>query len=581
MWAGSALAILLRYLLFVTGAPAYLEEHLALTSPITSYLRLKEGLFLLDGGTSPYAGGTCHHPPLLLLLAFPFRHAPALAHFTMIVAIDLATALLLRLLAVKYAAARAAAGKSWLEARIRLPCIGDQRGASSAEKPFTLEDVSTSALEDQVSPAFVGLSYLFNPFVIGSCLAQSLQNIHHLGICAAVCLAAHGRGGMAAAAAALTLYVCPFTPIVLLVPLAYLSFLQSRPRSRVNAGAGEEDQFTYTRSQNERLWDPRFVAYLIFFIVVVSLLFVCLLVASLVVMDGQAHFLQASFLSVLSLRDLTPNVGLFWYMFIEVFDRYRNMFLVAFHAHLLFYPIPLHLRLGRHLPVGPWLHCGAAVALITIFKPYPTASDFGLMLSVLLVHAEIIQASDKYFAFLLSGLLFGLSMFPTMTSVWLRRNAGNANFLYNMTLVTNFFSSILLSEWIKSCMKLRKRQRLEAFCRGITCDIVQQAVEQSSEKRQTQSESVAADNGARDSSERGGETKAAASTADDEGLRHRRGATAGGKVGSKVTILSTGRTGKVVLHDPDDPDLTYKVKFDDGALPAVDWFAAGSVEQIW
>mmetsp|Transcript_157568 Transcript_157568/g.278044 ORF Transcript_157568/g.278044 Transcript_157568/m.278044 type:complete len:517 (-) Transcript_157568:37-1587(-) len=515
MWAGSALAILLRYLLFVTGAPAYLEEHLALTSPITSYLRLKEGLFLLDGGTSPYAGGSCHHPPLLLLLAFPLRHAPALLHFTVIVAVDVATALLLRLLAVKYAAARSAAGKSWLEARMRLPCIGDQKGTSSTQKPFTIEDVSTSALEDQVSPAFVGLSYLFNPFVIGSCLAQSLQNIHHFGICGAVCLAAYGRGGMAAAAAAVTLYVCPFTPIVLLVPLAYLSFLQSQPSTRVPADERKEEQFNYTRSKDERLWDSGFVRYLIFFILTVTLLFACLLVASLAVMDGQAHFLQASFVSVLALKDLTPNVGLFWYMFIEVFDRYRDMFLVAFHAHLLFYPIPLHLRMGRHLPVGPWLHCGAAVALVTIFKPYPTASDFGLMLSILLVHAEIIQASDKYFAFLLSGLLFGLSMFPTMTSVWLRRNAGNANFLYNMTLVTNFFSSILLSEWIKSCMKLRKRQRLEAFCRGITLDIVQQAVEQGSEKRQTQS-APAAESGPRD--------EAATSAEDAKGLRHRRGA---------------------------------------------------------
>jgi len=48
-------------------------------------------------------------------------------------------------------------------------------------------------------------------------------------------------------------------------------------------------------------------------------------------------------------------------------------------------------------------------------------------------------------------------------------------------------------------------------------------------------------------------------------------------VGSKVRVLRSGRTGEVVLHDPDDPDLTYKVKFDDGAEPATDWCAAGAV----
>lgn len=52
-------------------APAMLEEHLELNSPITSHLRslafrawgcdmrLKEGLFLLENGVSPYAGDTC------------------------------------------------------------------------------------------------------------------------------------------------------------------------------------------------------------------------------------------------------------------------------------------------------------------------------------------------------------------------------------------------------------------------------------------------------------------------------------------------------------------------------------------
>ena len=55
----------------------------------------------------------------------------------------------------------------------------------------------------------------------------------------------------------------------------------------------------------------------------------------------------------------------------------------------------------------------------------------------------------EYFAFLLSGVMFGLSMVPTMVAVWLGRNAGNANYLYNMTLVVNValevrFSSLRL-----------------------------------------------------------------------------------------------------------------------------------------
>ena len=36
---------------------------------------------------------------------------------------------------------------------------------------------------------------------------------------------------------------------------------------------------------------------------------------------------------------------------------------------------------------------------------------------------------------------------------WVR----NANFAYNMTLVVSIFSSLLLSEWIKAGMRLRRQ----------------------------------------------------------------------------------------------------------------------------
>lgn len=471
MWAGCVLAILLRYFLFFAGAPSYVEEQLTLTTPVTSFLRLKEGLFLLDGGTSPYAGGTCHHPPLLLLILFPLRHSPALVHFTLVVAIDVAIALLLRLLAVKFLAAKARAGRSWMEASIARPPTKDDKGELKGALPLSL-DVAPENFE-AVSPAFVGLSYLFNPFVIFSCLAFSLQNIHHLAVCAAIALAGCGRGGPAAAMLAVALYVCPWTPIVLVLPVAYLAYERGLASTGEDASA---EASAYSRSKDSLVGDWCFVKYLVFFSVGVVLLFGCLLGASVAAMEGQLHFLQAAFLSVLSVQDLTPNVGLFWYIFIEVFDRYRMLFLIAFHAHVLFYAVPLHLRLGCHRPIGPWLQCAAAVGILTIFKPYPTAGDYGLMLSMLLIHFELIRECEKAFAFLLSGLLFGLVMFPTMTLVWLGRNAGNANFAYNMTLVVTVFASLLLSEWIKAGMRLRRRQRIAGFCKQIVLGVADDVV---------------------------------------------------------------------------------------------------------
>merc|ERR1719491_2220682 len=42
-------------------------------------------------------------------------------------------------------------------------------------------------------------------------------------------------------------------------------------------------------------------------------------------------------------------------------------------------------------------------------------------------------------------------------------------------------------------------------------------------------------------------------------------------------VLATGRVGGVVVHDPSDEDMCYKLRFEDGLQPEVDWFARTAV----
>eukprot|EP00419_Tripos_fusus_P002671 CAMPEP_0172682836 /NCGR_PEP_ID=MMETSP1074-20121228/18437_1 /TAXON_ID=2916 /ORGANISM="Ceratium fusus, Strain PA161109" /LENGTH=475 /DNA_ID=CAMNT_0013501583 /DNA_START=99 /DNA_END=1526 /DNA_ORIENTATION=+ len=439
---------------------------------MTDHVQLKECQFLLHIGASPYAGDSCHLPPLLLLPLFPLRHAPALTQFTLIVAVDIAVAVLLRLLATQYASARVRAGKSWAEATVKVQKDENSKGP----KPMDLT-AATSTLQDVLSPAFIGLCYFLNPFVIASCLAHSLQNFHHLALCCALGLAGYGRAGLAAAALALAVYLFPPTPLVLFLPCAYLAFAQHED---LHCGKSTEDagelQRSFVRSSSYAIADAGFLPYLLRFALAMAALLVCLYGASAATMGGDMQFLQASLVSVVAVRDLTPNVGIWWYIFIEVFDRYRILFLIAFHGHLLFYPVPLHVRIGRHRPTGPWLHAMASMSIVSLFKAYPTASDFALMLSTLLIPAELARESEHNFAFLLSGLLFGLCMAPTMAAVWLSRNAGNANFLYNMTLVVNVFGCLLVTEWLRSGLKLRRRERVGCFCREVLLDELDKAL---------------------------------------------------------------------------------------------------------
>uniref|UniRef100_M4BCC1 EXPERA domain-containing protein n=1 Tax=Hyaloperonospora arabidopsidis (strain Emoy2) TaxID=559515 RepID=M4BCC1_HYAAE len=63
-------------------------------------------------------------------------------------------------------------------------------------------------------------------------------------------------------------------------------------------------------------------------------------VASSVAMSTETYVWVAKY------SDLTPNVGIFWYLFIEVFDRFVPYFLFVLHLHPAIYVIPIYLRLA-------------------------------------------------------------------------------------------------------------------------------------------------------------------------------------------------------------------------------------------
>lgn len=90
-------------------------------------------------------------------------------------------------------------------------------------------------------------------------------------------------------------------------------------------------------------------------------------------------FLRSVYLTPLTLPDLTPNVGLWWYFFTEIFDPFRNFFLGVFWLHLLSYSIPLCLRLRRQ----PLAACVLMLGVTAVFQPYASVGDVGAWLSCL------------------------------------------------------------------------------------------------------------------------------------------------------------------------------------------------------
>jgi phosphatidylinositol glycan class U len=96
-------------------------------------------------------------------------------------------------------------------------------------------------------------------------------------------------------------------------------------------------------------------------------------------MTGSWDFLGATYGVRLLLPDLTPNVGLWWYFFIEMFDSFREFFLGVFWLHAASYMPGLTIRLHKQ----PLFVACTLTGIFAIFTPYPSIADAALYLSLI------------------------------------------------------------------------------------------------------------------------------------------------------------------------------------------------------
>lgn len=110
-----------------------------------------------------------------------------------------------------------------------------------------------------------------------------------------------------------------------------------------------------------------------------------LLYLSYLLTGASWEFLSSTYGVHLLLPDLTPNVGLWWYFFIEMFDSFREFFLGVFWLHLGCYVGGLCFRLRTQ----PLFVITTMLGIFAIFKPYPSVSDTSLYFACLSLYRHI------------------------------------------------------------------------------------------------------------------------------------------------------------------------------------------------
>jgi len=160
-----------------------------------------------------------------------------------------------------------------------------------------------------------------------------------------------------------------------------------------------------------------------------------LIAGAVSLLGGVPSDLVSNWRIILNLSDYEPGLNYSWYMLIELFDHFRQFFILIIQIQMFCYVVPLCWRFQPDVAIK------YLIPLIYVFSPYSTLSDVALVLSLL----PIYEAGRRQF-FGLLVLFTSLLLCPIMWYVWADSMAGNANFYFATTLAVIIGSVILLHD---------------------------------------------------------------------------------------------------------------------------------------
>ncbi|KAB7499588.1 Phosphatidylinositol glycan anchor biosynthesis class U protein [Armadillidium nasatum] len=391
------LGAMARFFLMNSSLISAVKNRVEVSTPLNSWLRVKEGVFLHGQGIPVYNGGVYHGTPLELAISELLIRSWSNYLHIIFIALDLITTTFLVLAASTYT--------------IKLLTVQKQ------ERKLYSTDADAILLKEadlRRGVFLVAAAFLFSPYSIVSCAALTTTTFTNLLLAATIYAMLKGYAFWFGASLALVTYQS-FYPICLLVP------------GILEMGHSKKSVVKIFTS----------------FLVTVYLLF---FVSSEI--SGGWQFLTATYGFILSAPDLTPNIGLFWYFFTEMFEHFRLFFLATFQINAFVYVLPLATKLRK----DPMLLSLALLALTAVFRSYPSLGDVGFYMSLLPVWKHLYLYLKQ--TFLVGCMLVSTSVLgPIMYNLWIFNGSANANFYFAVTLAFNTAQIFLVTDLLFAHVK--------------------------------------------------------------------------------------------------------------------------------
>ncbi|XP_074617969.1 phosphatidylinositol glycan anchor biosynthesis class U protein-like [Acropora palmata] len=395
------LALITRLFLIYSPVRSWLINRIELSTPLTSWNRVQEGLSLVKNGVSPYTGDVVHETPLVLAVFLGLQQVSESLFPLFFVACDLLIGCFLYKLAV-------------------LHCRMLQNEQENQLKFYAKSAKSILINQEGLNniPLLVSSIYLLNPYSIGSCVAQSTVVFTNFAISMTLLSAMKGSILLSMLGVSVGAYHSLY-PITLLPPVILILFKVRCIECELNRKAVV---FILSNIGSFFMW--------ILFLFVLSYQ-----------VFHSWDFLTATHGFILQVSDLTPNMGLFWYFFTEMFEHFRMFFLWVFQLNAFFYCIPLTIKLRDN----PTLLACVMCSVMAVMKSYPAFGDAALPFALLALWMHVFPYLRN--TFLIACMLLCSSFLaPVFWHLWIYAGSANANFFFATTLAYSTGQILLTSD---------------------------------------------------------------------------------------------------------------------------------------
>nr|ACO12268.1 Phosphatidylinositol glycan anchor biosynthesis class U protein [Lepeophtheirus salmonis] len=370
------LGVLLRVGLWCLGPD--LRDRVELSTPLNSHKRLVEGVMMSKLGYDPYSGVIVHETPLVLR-SYLFLQETAPKYLEpMHILMDIATAIILQ-----------------VNAKAVVQHLFNCEKFKKVHEEAKEITISPSYLEHV--PKYTVIGFLCNPYIIANCVAKTTTTFHNLILSIVLLSMSKKQRFIGAFFLAIPAYLNLYT-IMLLVPLVFSLSSTSTLREFVKTG----------------------------------IIFICFLTGLLLwsYSVSGSNFIHSVYGFILTVPELTPNMGLFWYFFTEMFEHFRLFFICTFQVNVFIYLIPLSIKLRKE----PYLLSLTLLSLISIFKSYPSYGDVGFYLSLLSASLHLVPFMKQTF-FVANMLLVTTVFGPILFQLWIYNGSANANYFFAINFV--------------------------------------------------------------------------------------------------------------------------------------------------